>query len=473
MPKNVTRARVKAASKYLRKSNGQFNGSIGSGDNKATGKSVKAQSSALNSAKKIELERQRIRGELKPAQLRKLDRIVSERTYTKPMKASDQAKALKKQVTELKKQIKSGTATDPLASFNLKVLEQQQLAASKTAQSYKALKQDKALLSQARRVQKKFDTGKPITTGEYKLLQLVASEARAKVDRAPIEADSFKVDGNRVKIWDGKQYGQYRDTQFRRRKEYDYSVGGESLNRNRGVMIHKGETVLGVPDNVKLHKRYDNEQLIGELATSMRYVENHDKGLVKAPAPYWRADTWGRIADESQMKVPGDYGQAELHHINQWAKTPLDSIVQRHLSGEIDLETAKALTRDTLRVTPKGSYELVAAPQNERAYVVLPAKLHNITSGKYYDLNHPEGIHPDTGKLSKFGLPDKQKSGSEYGLTEGREYHNAVRDSYWGEWHRQNAHTAVGEVNRRLRTGQLTTAEFERIMKGKILRASK
>ncbi len=474
MPKNVTRARVKAASKYLRKSNGQFNGSLGSGDNKATGKSVKAQSSALNSAKKIELERQRLRGELKPAQLRKLDRIVSERTYTKPMKATDQAKALKKQVKELKKQIKSGTATDPLASFNLKVLEQQQLAASKTAQRYKALKQDKALLSQARRVQKKFDAGKPITTGEYKLLQLVASEARANVDRAPIEGDSFKVAGNRVKIWDGKQYGQYKDTQFRRRKEYDYSVGGESLNRNRGVMIHKGETVLGVPDNVKLHKRFNNEQLIGELATSMRYVENHDKG-VKAPAPYWHAESWGKLTDESKMGKPGNYGQAQLHHINQWAKTPLDSIVKSYQSGEITLDEAKKLTRDNLRPTPNGKppYEIAAAPQKERAYVVLPGGLHDLTSSHYYDLSHPKGIHPDTGELFKVGLPDYQKTGSPYGLTEGREYHNGVRDSYWGEWHRQNAHTAVGEVNRRLRTGQLTTTEFERIMKDKIKRASK
>lgn len=473
MPKNISRSQAKAGLKYLRKGNGQFNGSVGSGQTTKAKRTstVKNQSGLVASAVKVERERQRIRTELNQAQRRKLDGILQARQYPKAPKYENQVKDLKKEITALKKQVKRKDST-PLDQLNLKVKEGQLEAAQASVAKLKADKADSKLKRRANRIQKELDTGKrtieQLNTKEYELLKLLSKKEKANVERNPLEADSYKVEGKRLKIWDGKEYGKYKETTFRRKKEYDYTVGGETLNRNRGVMIHKGETVLGVPDNVQRHKSLDNEALLGELTAAMKFVENHDKGI-KAPAPYWDAKSWGKVSNEDKMGKPGVYGQAQLHHINQWSKTPLDSITKRLDAGEITLDEAKALTRETLRPTPNGKppYELIAAPKGERAYVVLPGGLHDLTSPYYYDLNHPKGIHPDTGERVKFGLPDKAKSGSEYGLTDGREYHNAVRDSYWGEWHRQNAHAAAGEVNRRLRKGLLTPAEVERIMKEK------
>lgn len=480
MPKNVSRSKVKAGAKYLRKGNGQFNGSLGSGGTAKVKrrKGAKSASSSVLGAVKVARERDRIRGELTLEQRKRLEGLLAKPTAPRSLKYGDQAKNLKKEITALKKKMKLNAKngiSDPLDAFNLRILEKQQRTASQLNEQFKAQKADKKLMSKARRVQKKFNAGKPLEFGEAELLPLIATEQRLKAgkqERLPVESDSFKIEGKRLKVWEGKTYGQYKDTTFRGRKEYRYEVGGETLNTNRGVMIHKGETIQGVPNNVKLNRSLNNERLIGELATSMRYVENSDKGI-KAPAPYWNANTWGRLADEGKMGKPGQYGQAQLHHINQWAKVPLDSVVKKYEAGEISLEEAKAQSRALLRPTPNGWYEIAAASQRERAYVVLPGGLHDLTSPHYYDLNHPKGLHPDTGEVVKFGLPDKQKTGSEFGLTEGREYHKTVRNSYWGEWHRQNVHAAVGEVNRRLRRGELTPEELNRIMEDKILRASK
>jgi hypothetical protein len=480
VPKNVSRSKVKEAAKYLRKGNGQFNGSVGSGKTAKVSRKngAKSASSSVLGAVKVARERDRIKAELSQEQRKRLGGVLAKPSAPRSLKYGEQARNLKKEVTALKKKMKEAArkgTTDPLDAFNLRILEKQQKTAIQLNEQFKTQKADKKLMSLARKAQKKFNAGKPLAFGEAELLPLVATEARLKAnkpDRAPIEEGSFKVEGKRLRIWEGKTYGQYKDTTFRGKKEYNYEVGGESLNRNRSVMIHKGETVLGVPNNVKISRNLNNEQLIGELATAMRFVENHDKGL-KAPAPYWNANSWGRLPDESRMGKPGQYGQAQLHHINQWAKVPLDSIVKKYEAGEISLEEAKAQSRELLRPTPHGKYEIAAASQKERAYVVLPGGLHDLTSPHYYDLNHPKGIHPDTGEVVKFGLPDKSKSGSEYGLTEGREYHNDVRDSYWGEWHRQNAHAVAGEVNRRLRRGELTPDEFNSIMNNKVLRASK
>ena len=485
MAKKRSRANVVEGVKFIRKKNGQFNGSIGLGKQptKVKRKSgVKNISSQINTIRDVALERGRLRRELNKEQRKRLDNLMQGKPASAPEapKFTAQIKQLKAEVSALKKEFKArqkaGEVIPTVDSLKLKFLSRQLEAATQQKANFKELGQDSKTMRAARALQKKILNGKKsydnLTTSEVKLLQLVAKEERAKVDRAEVKADSWKVLGNRVKIWESSEHAQYKKTKFRRRKEYDYIVGGESLNRNKGVMIHKGETVLGVPDNVRYNRNLGNDQLIGELATTMRYVENHDAG-VKAPAPYWHKHTWGAVDDESKMGKPGNYGQAQLHHINQWAKTPLDSINKRYESGEITLEQAKAEMRDNLNVTPKGTYELKAADRAERAYVVLPGGLHDLTSPYYYDLNHPKGIHPDTGELTKFGLPDYGKTGSEYGLTVGREYHNGVRDSYWGEWHRQNAHAIVGEVNRRIRKGELTPEEFNTIMELKTKRASR
>ena len=65
------------------------------------------------------------------------------------------------------------------------------------------------------------------------------------------------------------------------------------------------------------------------------------------------------------------------------------------------------------------------------------------------------GYHPETGKLAEFGIP---KIGDG-----GREEFNKFRAGFWKETYRRESKILAGELTKRLRKGQITKEEFQRI----------
>lgn len=276
--------------------------------------------------------------------------------------------------------------------------------------------------------------------------------------RNPGNIDHVRVEDGQLSIWKNEPNLKRFDPSFRYRtsRDHEYSVTAPSgeqvtLNRHKGTILLKGERVDGVPSLYPRLRETKNQSLFDELARTMTYVEDSKN---PPPAPKWKPALHGSI-DKSLVetkKGPGEYGEMQLHHVNQWAKVKFDEITQRADKGEITLDQAKALMRANLQpdASLKQGYSIKPQDQADRKLVVLAAGTHDINS-PLYRANHPTGIHPDTGKEQAFGIPKKGDGG--------RESFNEFRGQFWREYYRRESYIAANEINRRIKKGELTTEE--------------
>jgi len=343
-----------------------------------------------------------------------------------------------------------------------------------TKEKIKAAKDSKETKAACRRALKLHEKGLPMPFTGFTVPQMQqilgkgpknAATDRADL-RAPVNPNHLKIEGGKVKVWRDTVHDGYRGG-FKERidRNFEYNVihEGQSINLNsqKRVLVYEGETVKGVPSMNARLRELETKQLVSDLATNMKYVEAWDTKKVAVPAPRWDVVNMGGRVDPKLLAKDG-YGGMELHHINQWVPRPFDEIRRDVDSGKMTLDEAKEIMRGQLRPNPniQSGYEIACAPKGQREYVVLAGGTHNIKSQPLYVANHPDGIHPDTGKVSTFGIPSKLK-GSEFGETEGREYHNGIRDGFWAEYRRREVYVLQGELNRRIQRGLAKPEEIE------------
>jgi hypothetical protein len=190
----------------------------------------------------------------------------------------------------------------------------------------------------------------------------------------------------------------------------------------------------------------------------MSYVEAKSQ---QPPAPDWKPTFHGGI-DKKYVRSkqgPGKYNGMQIHHVNQWSKERFDGVTERLQKGEITLEQAKTEMRGLLKVDTAdkvNGYAINVARKDDRELVILPGGTHDINSPLYL-ANHPKGVHPDTGKIVKFGIP---KTGDG-----GREWFNGFRGDFWREYYRRESYIAANEINRRIKEGKITTEEAASLWK--------
>jgi hypothetical protein len=175
----------------------------------------------------------------------------------------------------------------------------------------------------------------------------------------------------------------------------------------------------------------------------------------------WLPTFHGNV-DKSLLK--NGYGKMQQHHIHQWARIPLENIVEDYESGKISLDEAKARTKAILsresKKTKSGKlvedWVLTPADKDQRAFVVLPGGLHDISNKPMYYANHPKGIDVDASdfKLRSYRFPQYGDSGRDW-------YSNVFRPGSWLEIYRRESYVLLGELNRRISRGELSPQEAQ------------
>lgn len=381
--------------------------------------------------------------------------------------AERQRKAEEKAAKEKEKAVKEA---ERLAKKQLKADEKAAREAER-AEREAIAEADKAKYEEykARAKAKMYDN---IKAGEKEPLKIPIK--REPTSRPEPQKDSVTFTDKGIDIWQGKpEFGKFEaGFKVRQAKEFEYAVEHEGqklvLNRSRKVYEYGGETVEGIPDTHHKLRELKNEQLFSRLAEAMRHTENSTKSIT-APAPKWLSSIHGSIPKEfvRSKKGAGDYGEMQIHHVDQWAQRRFDEITsqlkynlktKKFEDGEITLEDAKAQMGELLvkreGVDKNGNaktwWEISPKAQQDRRLVVLAAGTHEVTSPLFL-ANHPKGIHPETGKLETFGIPEDGDSG--------RDYFNAWRAGFWAQHHRREAFIYRQEINRRVREGTMTVDE--------------
>jgi hypothetical protein len=353
-------------------------------------------------------------------------------------------------------------------------------AAKRLKQRAKEIRKDKELRKLARAAKKAEEKGK---VKEKKLVKgytweeiLGTAEPRktSKGDtRKPLAEDTLVFRGDKVVPFGNERVMMRHQAGFKVTKDpnHEYSVNhnGERLvlNSHKGVIKFNGETVKGMPDFRPMNRQLPDAVLVRTLRDNMRYLENAEKNNITAPSIPW-FERFGKVNPEYLAKEKGkpSYKTMELHHKDQWYKNV--GVAERLERGEISIDEAKRLGGENLREAPWHSkgYEIAVSPKGSREYVILPGGAHNFTS-PLYDANHPKTIHPKTGQAFEFGIPDKDK-GSPYGETEGRQYHKNYTNQFWKEVRRQHVAQVAGEINRRVKAGDLTVDQVRAYWKESI-----
>lgn len=431
----------KVGVKYLRDANGRYAGSVGSGR-----KLVRE----VKTAKSIESERKKILGELGTEQRRRLAKVLAQKSPSK-----DELKSGKQFNTTLKKAQK-----------------QQKVKAKEDEVKIKELKKNRKLMNAAKRIgtdkEKPGDGALVAETGfpARKLLEEKKKFNNNTEKRIKADPNSLQISDNGVTLWKGTEHAKPRGGfKIKKDKSQEYSVitddGKLVLNNIKTVAEYQGERIRGVPSVNQYLRQIDNKALVSNLHTQVGYTESWDKKGVPAPAPYWDSNRFGSVPDK--YKPDRGYGNMELHHVGQWVKHDMGQLQADVNSGKITLDRAKELMKENLREAPWHSKGYEIAASEKREYIILAAGTHNATAGKkLYRENHPYGYHPETGELTEFGIADKDK-GSPFGVTEGRQYHNGIRNGFWSEFSRREAYVLAGEVNRRLRNGEMTQDEVKQL----------
>ncbi|MBO1046855.1 MAG: hypothetical protein HEQ10_03455 [Dolichospermum sp. DEX182a] len=288
------------------------------------------------------------------------------------------------------------------------------------------------------------------------------NQIKAPTPRYPGSLDDIQVgESGRIKLWDDPDTRKFGtadpDFKVRTNKKQRYSVttddGTElTLNNHSKTISYQGETVEGVPSLHPKLRAMSDKSLIKALIETKGYVESKEE----PPAPKWLQQYHGSV--NKQYVAQAGYGSMEIHHINQWAKTRFDNITGEYENGLITKEEAQDKMRSLLRPNPreKIGYEIDIQGQDERKFVILAAGTHNVTSPLYF-VNHPKGIHPDTGEMAVFGIP---KTGSG-----GRSEFNKFRSGFWREVYKKETYSLLGELNRRVSKGLLDRETTRQLLK--------
>jgi hypothetical protein len=277
---------------------------------------------------------------------------------------------------------------------------------------------------------------------------------------------SVSINKDKLEIWSGKPDFAKAKGGFNSRKikdfEYAVQLNGERVVLNRNVNMHTfmGERVYGVPSlNHKLAE-LTTAQLSDRLAKYMTKVELNDGSV-----PDWLPSIHGKI-DPKYLGNAKEYKRMQIHHIDQWAAKPLDDIVKRHQAGDITLDEAKAETR-ALMVSEtvsnkKGNsstdWRINPAPQSDRKLVVLADVLHDVRNVDLYFASHPAGIDLDspTFKLRRYGIMKGGDSGRDW-------FDGTFRPQFWVEAYRRESYILSGEINRRIKKGEITAPDAKKL----------
>jgi hypothetical protein len=291
---------------------------------------------------------------------------------------------------------------------------------------------------------------------------------RLPTARPPASQDTITIKNGKVELWVNQPRLKDRDKTFKEKKErnreYAVIVDGKRvvLNRQDKTYEFQGELVRGVPSLSPKLREMSNERVMDDLAKYASYVEAKS---VNPPAPEWKPTLHGSI-DKSLMttdqgkKIP--YGQMQIHHVDQWSNKQFSDVTKDYEGGLITLDEAKSQMRELLnpieKTNRKGEtikgYEIKIQAQSERQLVVLAGGTHDFTNRKLYEANHPLGIHPDTGKLTEFGIPKTGEGGRE-------PWFSNFRNSFWREVYRKESNVLTNELNRRLSNGDITELEVK------------
>ncbi|MEH2280623.1 MAG: hypothetical protein V7K90_04655 [Nostoc sp.] len=278
--------------------------------------------------------------------------------------------------------------------------------------------------------------------------------------------DHLSIKGDRLTIWDGKPELAKTQGGFKTRKvkdfEYSVEVDGKQviLNRNTNMHEYLGDRIYGMPSLSPRLASMTPVQLADGLAKYMTRVETKDSTV-----PDWLPTYHGKV-DKGLLK--NGYGKMQQHHVHQWAKVPLYTVVKDYESGKITLDEAKARTQSILsRETKKTKsgrtvedWVLNPADKDQRSFVVLPGGLHDISNRKMYLANHPMGIDVDASefKLRSYRLPEFGDSG--------RRWHSdTFRPGSWTEIYRRESYVILGELNRRVAKGEVTPQEAQKLFR--------
>lgn len=290
--------------------------------------------------------------------------------------------------------------------------------------------------------------------------------------RYPATKTKVEFSDRGVDIWKGQpELGRHTGGwKVYKQPNFDYGVDHQgqhvSINKHQTWVEFERERIRGIPDERPHYRQLNDEQLLRIMATYAMYVENHVKRSIDAPAASWVASRHGTIPDELRRNkddklIP--YGGMDIHHHIQWAKVRFDTITKRYEAGEIDLETAKQemgqlvekVTTTDKNGKPKEVWQIkIPDKPEDRELVLLPEGGHNIVNPTMYELLHPKGIHPETGKLDKFGVPDAGEWGRDT-------WFNKWNKRFWGEYYRREVYQIRNEVNRRVKAGELTPEQAE------------
>lgn len=479
----MARGRVRV--RYLRDAKGRYNGSVGLGA--PTPNKQEASKIVETKFRKI----RELRRSLKPDQLGRLDAVVERKAKGKPkpkpsaapppvehppevapVVPTEPVKRKKKEPSPEDLAKKQADAEAKLAAKEAKKTAQE--AAKQLKEIYKTHAKNRKLKNAAQRIAD--GKGKPTDQSDLEavgikshkdFLASLAKKKRSNADnRIPPNFDHLDLSGTKSELWVGTDHGKPKEGFKIRKEKQSYGVDMPDgthvvLNNIPQVATYKGERIRGVPSTNQYLRQHSNEELMKKLAQQMGYAESWDKKAVPAPAPYWDSNKYGKVPDH--LKPDKGYGNMELHHVNQWYKHDVSKMKQDLASGAITPDEAKRLMRENLRENEKHSkgWEIAPAAQSQREYIVLAAGAHNATAGKkLYRENHPMGLHPETLKEMEFGIPDKNK-GSNFGVIDGRQYHDGIRNGFWSEYSRRQALILNGELNRRLAKGEITKEEAQ------------
>lgn len=302
---------------------------------------------------------------------------------------------------------------------------------------------------------------------------------RLKADKVT-KRSNIQIDGDRLEIWRGTKYEKY-DPSFKQRRdrsfEYAIEVEGEKvvLNRQWNVYSYKGETVKGMPSLHPDLARMETKDLARAMVASMSQAQASSPN-----APKWDAGLHGQVdgikwtydlGSSKGGKKEGYYGEMQIHHIGQWAKTDLNKLQSDYEAGRYSDKEYKRIYEDTVyketySKTEKGRTKQVerlalkVQDQSERAFVALPAGLHDTNSSLFRANHHPYIYDPD-GKKRQVGIPHKGKD-AESGSREW--FDSSFKSGFWKQVYQREAYVLRGELQRRINKGNISGKELSDIL---------